>query len=89
MQSTTCFIDGKECRLDFDRTSITSGTLYHGTVFERHVFDFFFVVFDNGSPMLFSPLDTTEPRKIAIVTAVKNAEEHHTRPDNPLSNLIF
>ncbi|MFI5153955.1 MAG: hypothetical protein ACHQET_11515 [Chitinophagales bacterium] len=75
MNPITCIINGQEFHLEYEKTSITSGILYHGTVFEKHIFEFFFVIFKNGDPDLFSPLDTIDSKKRSIIEAIKKADE--------------
>ena len=74
MPSIKCKIGGKEYNLDYERTPITSGILYHGTLFQHKILEFFFVNFNNGEPPLFSPLHTDEALKNEIITCV-NAHE--------------
>jgi hypothetical protein len=76
MPLTTCHIDDQDFRLEYEKTSITSGTLYHGTVYQNHIFEFFFVVFKNGDPVLFSPLDTESSRKNIIVETILDFEKN-------------
>jgi hypothetical protein len=74
MPSGTCFMDGKNYRIDYEKTNITSGVLYHGTVFQEHIFEFSFVVFNNGDPVLFSPIETAASKKNMIMNAVGEAD---------------
>ncbi|MDP4147955.1 MAG: hypothetical protein Q8927_10250 [Bacteroidota bacterium] len=70
-----CKIGNREYRLDYEKVKITSGVLYHGTVFQNHIFEFFFVVFTNGDPILFSPLHADEERKRVVIKAIEEHEK--------------
>ncbi len=74
MPSIQCKIGGREYRLDYDKVKIASGMLYHGTVFQSHIFEFFFVNFTNGDPVLFSPLHTDEGLKDTIIASIMEYE---------------
>ena len=74
MTTIQCKIGSRDYRMDYEKVMITSGELYHGTVYQSHIFEFFFVIFTNGDPILFSPLHTEEGRKNAIIAAIKNHE---------------
>jgi len=74
MTSTSCVLEGKEYRMDYEKTEISSGTMYHGTVYLEHILEFFFVIFKNGDPVLFSPLDTPDSRKDVIIRSITDSE---------------
>jgi len=75
MATTFCNIDGKSFRIDYERTQITSGILYHGTLFQQRILEFFFVLFANGDPVLFSPQETGEPIRTAIINSIQEFEK--------------
>ncbi len=68
-------MDGKQYRMDFEMTPITSGLLFHGTVFQNHIFEFFFVEFKNGEPTLFSPLSSPPDKINSVLNAIKEYEK--------------
>jgi hypothetical protein len=77
-----CKIGSRDYRLDYDKVKITSGGLYHGTVFQSHIFEFFFVIFTNGDPTLFSPLNADEEQKSAVIKAIREHEQREPEPNS-------
>ncbi|HVM86917.1 MAG TPA: hypothetical protein VMT76_01930 [Puia sp.] len=77
MRSTTCNLENKPCRIDYEKTPIASGMLYHGTVFQDHILEFFFVIFKNDDPVMFSPLKVPDNKRDAIINAVVSADTHN------------
>ena len=71
MTTTICHIGDRDYRLDYDSSRITSGRIYHGTVYMAHILDFYFEVPDDGTAPLFSPGDTPREVREAILHAVQ------------------
>jgi hypothetical protein len=84
MPTTTCNIDGKICRIDYEKTFITSGSLFHGTVFQDHIFEFFFVIFNNDDPTLFSPICTPDQKKNSIIQAIQELDTNNIKSPRAL-----
>ena len=75
MPFTVCQFEGREFRIEYEKTPITSGLLYHGTLFQEHIFEFTFVIFNNGDPVLFSPMNTAPGKKEVVMEAIKAHEK--------------
>ena len=70
MPTIPCSFEGKIYQLDYERTLLVSGGLYHGTFYLDKILDFYFEVFDNGDPTLFAPLHTADNLKQAVIGAI-------------------
>ena len=74
MPTISCYIGEQVYRLDYERTNLTSGCLYRGTLYTDRILDFFFEISGEGDERLFSPPDTEEELKRPVMKAVLGRE---------------
>ena len=74
MNTIQCHIGDSDYRLDYDGSRITSGWIFHGTVFMEHIVDFYCEVPDDGETPLFSPADTKEEVRDAVKRTIVEHE---------------
>lgn len=74
MTTIHCRIGDSDYRLDYDGSRIISGFIYHGTVYMHRLLDFYCELPDDNGPILFSPHDTPQEVKDAVLKAIVEHE---------------
>lgn len=74
MPTIQCHIGSRVYRLDYERTDLTSGSLYKGTLYTDRILDFFFEISEEGDERLFGPSGTAEEVKGPVMRAILGRE---------------
>lgn len=75
MNTAQCQIGGQKYRLDYDCTRVTSGRIFHGTLYLERIVDFYCEVPDEDGEPLFSPRDTRAEIRKAVIDSILLTEK--------------